>query len=217
MRGKEEAHDYRYFPDPDLIPLEVSPEWIEAVRTDLPELPEAKRRRFSSEYGLPEQDAQVLTSSKALAAYFEDCVRLHPQPKTVANWIMVELIRELKRQELDIEQCPVSAVHLALLLDLIQEGMISGKIAKAVFEEMCETGKAPKTIIQEKGLIQVTDQTQIQAVIDEVLQGNGAKISDYKNGKTKLFGYFVGEVMKKTQGKANPKMVNEILKKKLDS
>ncbi|MBA4394110.1 MAG: Asp-tRNA(Asn)/Glu-tRNA(Gln) amidotransferase GatCAB subunit B, partial [Desulfobacca sp.] len=216
MRGKEEAHDYRYFPDPDLIPLEVNQEWIESVRQNLPELPEAKRRRFITQYGLPEHDAQVLTSSKSLAGYFEDCVRRHPQPKTVSNWIMVEMIRGLKRQEQDIEHCPVSAEDLAVLLDLIQEGVISGKIAKAVFEEMFETGKPPKNIIQEKGLIQVTDSAQIQGVIEEVLKANPEKIADYKNGKTKLFGYFVGEVMKKTQGKANPKIVNEILKKQLD-
>jgi aspartyl-tRNA(Asn)/glutamyl-tRNA(Gln) amidotransferase subunit B len=217
MRGKEEAHDYRYFPDPDLIPIEVSPEWVEAVREVLPELPEAKRHRFMGDYGLPEQDAQVLTSSKALAEYFEHCVRLHAHPKTVANWIMVELIRELRRVGLEIEQCPVSTENLAALLDLMQAGMISGKIAKAVFEEMFETGKTPKTIIEEKGLVQMTDSTQIESVIEEILQANAEKTADYKNGKTKLFGYFVGEVMKKTQGKANPKMVNEILKKKLEN
>jgi len=216
MRGKEEAHDYRYFPDPDLIPVEINQEWIETVRQSLPELPESKRRRFISLYGLPEYDAQVLTSSKTMANYFEECVRLHPQPKTVSNWIMVELTRELKREERDIEQCPVSAENLAALLDLVQEGVISGKIAKAVFEEMFETGKAPKTIVQEGGLIQMTDAAQIQVVVEEVLKNNPDKMAAYKEGKIKLFGYFVGEVMKKTQGKANPKLVNEILKKQLD-
>ncbi len=215
MRGKEEAHDYRYFPDPDLVPLEVNQEWIEAVRQNLPELPETRRRRFIGQYGLPEHDAQVLTSSKALAGYFEDCVRLHPQPKTVSNWIMVELIRELKREEQDIEQSPVSPENLAALLDLIREGVISGKIAKAVFEEMFATGRSPKTIVHDRGLIQVTDGGQIQAVIEEVLKANPDRLADYKNGKTKLFGYFVGEVMKKTQGKANPKIVNEILKEQI--
>jgi aspartyl-tRNA(Asn)/glutamyl-tRNA(Gln) amidotransferase subunit B len=216
MRGKEEAHDYRYFPDPDLIPVEISEEWIESVRKTLPELPETKRQRLISQYELPEYDAQILTSSKALANYFEECVRLHPQPKTVSNWIMVELVRELKRAEKEIEQCPVSPQDLAALLDLIQEGVISGRIAKTVFEEMFETGKSPKTIVQEKGLVQVTDTAQIKVVIEEVLQNNPDKIAAYKEGKTKLFGFFVGEVMKKTQGKANPKVVNEILKKKLD-
>lgn len=215
MRGKEEAHDYRYFPDPDLIPLEISGDWIETVRNGLPELPEAKRRRFVSQFGLPEYDAQVLTSSKGLAHFFEECLRLHPQPKTLSNWIMVELIRELKRAEKDIEQCPVSAGNLAALLDLIQEGVISGKIAKTVFEEMFETGKSPKAIVEDRGLVQMTDSSQILAVIEEVLKANPDKIAEYKNGKTKLLGFFVGEIMKKTQGKANPKMVNEILKDKI--
>ena len=217
MRGKEEAHDYRYFPDPDLIPLEISPDWIDTVRQGLPELPEAKRSRFISRYGLPEYDAQILTSSKSLAAYFEKCLDYHPQPKAVSNWIMVELLKELKRNEREIDQSPVSAFDLASLLDLIQEGLISGKIAKTVFEEMVATGKAPRVIVEEKGLVQMTDSGQIQTVVDEVLQANPEKIADYKAGKTKLFGFFVGEVMKKYKGKANPKIVNELLKQKLDS
>jgi aspartyl-tRNA(Asn)/glutamyl-tRNA(Gln) amidotransferase subunit B len=216
MRGKEEAHDYRYFPDPDLIPLEISPDWIDTVRQGLPELPEAKRSRFISQYGLPEYDARILTSSKSLAAYFEKCLNYHPQPKAVSNWIMVELLKELKRNEREIDQSPVSAFDLASLLDLIQEGLISGKIAKTVFEEMVATGKAPRVIVEEKGLVQVTDSGQIQTVVDEVLQANPEKIADYKAGKTKLFGFFVGEVMKKYKGKANPKIVNELLKQKLD-
>jgi aspartyl-tRNA(Asn)/glutamyl-tRNA(Gln) amidotransferase subunit B len=215
MRGKEEAHDYRYFPDPDLIPLEVSESWIESVRQSLPELPEAKRRRFMADYGLPEHDAQILTSSKALAQYFEECLRYHTQAKTVSNWIMVEMIRELKRSEKEIEQCPVSPAELAALLDLLQQGLISGKIAKTVFEEMFETGRTAKAIIDKKGLIQMTDTSQIKAVIEEVLRANPEKITEYKNGKTKLLGFFVGEIMKKTQGKANPKIVNEILKENL--
>jgi aspartyl-tRNA(Asn)/glutamyl-tRNA(Gln) amidotransferase subunit B len=216
MRGKEEAHDYRYFPDPDLVPLEIAREWIDEVRQTLPELPEAKRDRFMTRYGLTEHDAQVLTSSKVLAHYFEDCIRLHPHPKTVANWIMVELIRELKRAELEIERCPLPAENLAGLLDLIQEGSISGKMGKAVFEEMFETGKASGTIVQERGLVQMTDSGQIAGVVEEILHNNPDKIAAYRGGKIKLFGFFVGEVMKKTQGKANPRMVNEILKKKLD-
>ena len=216
QRSKEESHDYRYFPDPDLIPLEINQEWIASVRESLPELPEIRRQRFISQYELPEYDAQLLTSSKALANYFEECVRIHPQPKTVSNWIMVELIRELKRAEKEIEQCPVSAQDLAALLDLIREGAISGKMAKAVFEEMFETGKPPKTIVRDRGLVQMTDAAQIQVVIEEVLKNNPDKIAGYQEGKTKLFGYFVGEVMKKTQGKANPKIVNEILRQKLD-
>jgi aspartyl-tRNA(Asn)/glutamyl-tRNA(Gln) amidotransferase subunit B len=196
--------------------VEISEEWIKSVRENLPELPEIKRQRFIGQYGLPEYDAQVLTASKALANYFEDCVRLHPHPKTVSNWIMVELVRELKREERDIERCPVSAENLAGLLDLIREGTISGKMGKSVFEEMFETGQSPRTIVRDKGLIQMTDRAQIQGVIEEVLRKSPDKVAAYKEGKTKLLGYFVGEVMKKTQGKANPKMVNEILKKMLE-
>jgi aspartyl-tRNA(Asn)/glutamyl-tRNA(Gln) amidotransferase subunit B len=216
MRGKEEAHDYRYFPDPDLVPIEISEDWIGSVRENLPELPEAKRQRFMGLYGLSEYDAQVLTASKALANYFEECVRLHPQPKTVSNWIMVELVRELRRKELEIEQCPVSPADLASLLELIQEGVISGKMAKSVFEEMFESGRSPKIIVREKNLVQMTNTDQIRGIVEDVLRNNPDKIASYKEGKTKLFGFFVGEVMKKTQGKANPKIVNEILKKKLE-
>jgi aspartyl-tRNA(Asn)/glutamyl-tRNA(Gln) amidotransferase subunit B len=217
MRGKEEAHDYRYFPDPDLVPVEISEEWIARVREDLPELPEAKRQRFISRYGLPEYDARILTSSKTLANYFEACVRLFDQPKTVSNWIMVELVRELRKAETEIEQCPVSAEDLTALLKLMREDVISGKIAKAVFEEMFKTGKPPKTIIEEKGLVQMTDRAQISTVVEEVLGNNPDKITAYREGKSKLFGYFVGEVMKRTQGKANPQLVNDLLRGKLNA
>jgi aspartyl-tRNA(Asn)/glutamyl-tRNA(Gln) amidotransferase subunit B len=216
MRGKEESHDYRYFPDPDLIPLEIGPDWIEKVRRELPELPDAKRRRFLSQYGLPEYDARILTSSRSLASYFEECVRLHPQPKTVSNWIMVDLLRELKRDNREIEACPIPAPHLAALLDLIERDVISGKIAKTVFEVMYASGRAPQAIVEEKGLVQVTDSGQIEAAVEEVLEANAEKVADYREGKTKLFGFFVGEVMKRTKGKANPRIVNELLKEKLD-
>jgi aspartyl-tRNA(Asn)/glutamyl-tRNA(Gln) amidotransferase subunit B len=215
MRGKEESHDYRYFPDPDLIPLEVSDGWIESVRRELPELPEAKRQRFVRQYELPEYDARILTSSKSLASYFEEIVRLHPSPKTVSNWIMVELLRELKRDNREIEDCLIPAPHLAALLNLMEKGVISGKIAKTVFEDMYRTGKTPQAIVEEKGLTQVTDAGQIEAAVEEVLQTQLEKVADYKAGKTKLFGFFVGEVMKRTKGKANPKLVNELLKQKL--
>jgi aspartyl-tRNA(Asn)/glutamyl-tRNA(Gln) amidotransferase subunit B len=217
MRGKEEAHDYRYFPDPDLVPVEISPEWIETIRKSLPELPEAQRRRFSEEYGLPEYDSEVLTSSKALAAFFEQCVRLHPQPKTVSNWIMVELMRELKREEKEIEHCPIRPSQLAALLDLIQGGVISGKLAKTVFEEMFQTGQDPKAIVEAKGIVQMTDPDLILPVVDEVLGASPVQVAEYRAGKNKVFGYFVGEVMKRTRGQANPKLVNELLKKKLEA
>ncbi|MBI5582349.1 MAG: Asp-tRNA(Asn)/Glu-tRNA(Gln) amidotransferase subunit GatB [Deltaproteobacteria bacterium] len=217
MRGKEEAHDYRYFPDPDLVPIVVAAEWIEEIRRNLPELPEARRKRFGSQYGLAENDAEALTSAKDLADYFEATARRHPQPKIVANWIMVELMRELKRDEREIEACPVPPGQLAALLDLIQSGVISGKIAKAVFEEMYRTGEDPQTIIDRRGLVQVTDSGAIGAVIEEVLSAYPDQVAAYRGGKVKVFGFFVGEVMKRTRGQANPKMVNELLKQKLGS
>ncbi len=215
MRGKEEAHDYRYFPDPDLVPIEISKEWIEEIGRNLPELPEAKRQRFIRQYSLPEEDARILTASKALAQYFEECVQRFPQPRTVGNWIRVELIRELNRSEKEIEHCPISPENLADLLGLIQEEVISGKMAKTVFEAMFATGKSPRTLIEEKGLVQMTDGSQIEQQVEEVLGLYPDKVKAYQEGKTKLFGFFVGEVMKKTQGKANPRLVNEILKKRL--
>jgi aspartyl-tRNA(Asn)/glutamyl-tRNA(Gln) amidotransferase subunit B len=215
MRGKEEAHDYRYFPDPDLAPIAIDPEWIESIRSTLPELPDAKRERFSRDYGLPAYDAEVLTGSKALANYFESVMKAFPQPKVVSNWIMSELLRELKRDDREIEACPVPPENLVQLLQLIDTGVVSGKIAKAVFEEMYSTGKPAKTIVQEKGLVQVKDEGAIEAVIDEVLAENTAEVEQFRAGKEKLFAFFVGQVMKKTKGKANPKLVNEMLRNKL--
>jgi aspartyl-tRNA(Asn)/glutamyl-tRNA(Gln) amidotransferase subunit B len=215
MRGKEEAHDYRYFPDPDLVPIEVSEAWIARVRESLPEMPEAKRQRFLAQYGLPEHDARFLTSSRVLADYFETCVRLHPQPKTVSNWIMVELVRELRRAEKEIDESPVSAEDLAALLNLIRDGRISGKMGKAVFAEMFETGKSAKMIVEEKGLVQETDSRRIEQTVEEVLAEHPDKVQAYRGGKTKLLGFFVGEVMKKTAGRANPQLVNDMLKEKL--
>ncbi len=215
MRGKEEAHDYRYFPDPDLVPVVVDDEWIEKVWLELPELPDAKKARFMSEYGLPEQDAVVLTGNKELAAYFEACVARFPQPKKVSNWIMAELLRELNRDDREIDQCPVTPEALADLLIMMEEDVISGKIAKTVFEEMYGTGKAPETIVAEKGLKQVTDEGEIGEVIDGIMAAHPNQVDEYRAGKEKLLGFFVGQVMKQTQGKANPKLVNEVLREKL--
>lgn len=216
MRGKEEAHDYRYFPDPDLVPVVVDEEWIEKVRSELPELPDAKKARFMKDYGLPEQDAVVLTGSKELAIYYEACVGRFPQPKKVSNWIMVELLRELNKDDREIDQCPVTPRDLAHLLKLKDDGIISGKIAKIVFEEMYATGKTPEMIVEEKGLKQVTDESAIAEVIDTVLAAHPSQVKDYRRGKEKLLGFFVGQVMKQTRGKANPELVNEILKEKLE-
>jgi aspartyl-tRNA(Asn)/glutamyl-tRNA(Gln) amidotransferase subunit B len=215
MRGKEEAHDYRYFPDPDLVPVLIDEQWIEKVRSELPELPEAKKARFMKDYGLSEQDAVVLIGSKELATYYEACVALFPQPKMVSNWITSELLRELKKDQREIDQCPVKPQDLTNLLKLVDDGIISGKIAKNVFEEMYATQKSPKRIIEEKGLEQVTDEGEIRAVIDTVVAAHPSQVKDYRKGKEKLLGFFVGQVMKQTRGKANPKIVNEILREKL--
>ena len=215
MRGKEEAHDYRYFPDPDLVPLRVDPEWVASIRRSLPELPEAKKERFMGDYGLPEYDAEVLTSSKPLAHYFEICLQTYDKPKIVSNWIMVELLRELNQDEREIEECPVPPANLVKLLRLIDDGTISGKIAKSVFEEMYRTGGDPETIVKEKGLVQLTDASAIEKAIRQVLSAHPKEVADYQKGKEKIFGFFVGQVMKVTQGKANPQLVNELLKKEL--
>ena len=215
MRGKEEAHDYRYFPDPDLVPLVVDAQWVEKIRASLPELPDQKKDRFIRDYEIPEYDAEILTSSKALANYYEECLNAYNQPKIVSNWIMSELLRELKQDEREIEECPVPAVNLAEMLKLIDQGVISGRMAKSVFEEMYKTGKPAPEIVKEKGLVQVTDTSEIEKAVDQVLAANPKELEAYRKGKEKLFGFFVGQVMKATQGKANPQMVNELLKKKM--
>ncbi|HYA02951.1 MAG TPA: Asp-tRNA(Asn)/Glu-tRNA(Gln) amidotransferase GatCAB subunit B, partial [Syntrophobacteria bacterium] len=189
--------------------------WIEKVRRELPELPEARKARFTREYDLPAYDAGVLTTSKDLAAYFEACVARYPHPKKVSNWIMVELLRELNQDDREIEQCPVSPGSLADLLCLIDQGVISGKIAKGVFEEMYATGKPPGVLVEEKGLRQMSDEGKIRRVIDEVIGAHVKEADEYRAGKEKLFGFFVGQVMKRTQGKANPKLVNEMLRERL--
>jgi len=215
MRGKEEAHDYRYFPDPDLVPVSVDESWIEQIRESLPELPSEKRERFVKQYSIPDYDAAIITSTKPLAMYYEEVVRLFPEPKTVSNWIMGDLLRELKRDEREIDQCPVTPLHLAEMLSMIKDGTISGKIAKDVFEEMVRTGEKPSKIVQEKGWIQILDKGEIERAIETAIQGNPKLVDDYRKGKEKLFGFFVGEVMKETKGKANPKLLNELLKEKL--
>jgi aspartyl-tRNA(Asn)/glutamyl-tRNA(Gln) amidotransferase subunit B len=215
MRGKEEAHDYRYFPDPDLVPLNVDEHWIGQIRETLPELPSEKRERFLKQYGIPEYDAAIITSTKPLSMYYEEVVRLFPEPKTVSNWIMGDLLRELKRDEREIHQCPVTPSHLADMLSMIKDGTISGKIAKDVFEEMYRTGEKPSRIVREKGWLQILDKGEIERAIEKAMQANPKLVDDYRKGKEKLFGFFVGEVMKETKGKANPKLLNELLKEKL--
>ena len=216
MRGKEEAHDYRYFPDPDLVPVIISPEWIEKVRATLPELPEAKRARFQTELGLSEYDAEVLSASREIAHFFEATVAQFSQPKAVANWVMGEVTRALNEDGRTISDSPVTPALLADLLKLIDNGTISGKIAKTVFDEMYKTGKEPAVIVREKGLVQVSDTGAIEAIIDEVLAKEAGQVAEFRSGKDKLFGFFVGQVMRASKGKANPALVNELLLKKLN-
>ena len=215
MRSKEEAHDYRYFPEPDLVPVVVSKETVENIGRTIPELPDAKRARFAGEYGLPEYDADMLTQSRALADYYESTVKLSGQPKVVANWMMGELMRLLNADSREIEACPLTPGRLAGMVKMIDSGVISTKIAKTVFEEMYQTGKDAETVVREKGLVQVSDTGAIEQIIAEVIKASPAQHADYKAGKDKLFGFFVGQVMKASKGKANPELVNQLLKKKL--
>jgi aspartyl-tRNA(Asn)/glutamyl-tRNA(Gln) amidotransferase subunit B len=215
MRGKEEAHDYRYFPDPDLVPLRIDEAWIEEIRSSLPELPDEKKERFVRDYGIPEYDAEILTSTKVMASYYEESVRRFPEPKTVSNWMMGDLLRELKRDEKDIEQSLLTPSHLAEMLSMIKEGTISGKIAKDVFEEMYRTGERPSKIVKDKGWVQILDEAEIIKAIEKVIKANPRQVEDYQKGKEKIFGFFVGEVMREMKGKGNPKLVNELLKKQL--
>lgn len=215
MRGKEEAHDYRYFPDPDLLPLVIDDSWIDELTKKLPELPDEKKERFISEYGLPEYDAGVLTSAVELAGYFEACVKEFNSPKQVSNWVMGALMGLLNTKGKTIEESPVSSSNLARLLKLIDQNVISGKIAKTVFEEMAETGKSPEEIIREKDLVQVTDVSAIEKMITKLIESCPKEVADYKAGKTKVLSFFIGRIMKETKGKANPEIVNRILKEKL--
>ncbi len=216
MRSKEYAHDYRYFPEPDLVPLEIERAWVDAIRAALPELPRQRRERFVSQYGLPPYDAGVLTQSRALAEYYEAAVRAFPQPKIVSNWIMSELLRELPGDdERAIERAPVPPANLAGLLTLIADGTISGKIAKDVFQKMVGSGEDARTIVAREGLTQVADEGALAAVIDQVLAQNPKAVEDYKGGKTAAKEALVGQVMKATRGKANPAIVNRLLEEKL--
>ncbi|MBM4126916.1 MAG: Asp-tRNA(Asn)/Glu-tRNA(Gln) amidotransferase subunit GatB [Nitrospira sp.] len=215
MRSKEEAHDYRYFPDPDLVPLRLEKEWVEGFRTGLPELPAARLSRFINEYGLPDYDAGVLTWSKTLADYYERCVKLFNQPKTVSNWVMGELARELNNSGLDASVSPVSPERLVSLLQLVEKGTISLKVAREIFPEMYSSGKSPDQIVQEKGLTQVSDEGALEKIIADVLVKNPAQVVQFKEGKQQVLGFLVGQVMKASAGKANPGKVNELLKRKL--
>ncbi len=215
MRGKEEAHDYRYLPDPDLPPLVVDDQWIERVRAGLPELPAAKRARFVEQYGLGDYDAGVLTASKALAEYYEAVVAAGAAPKAAANWVMSDLLGALRAAGLELGASPVPPAGLAELIKLIKDGTISGKIAKEVFAEMMASGKAAAAVVEEKGLTQVSDEGELEAILQGIFQANPAEVEAFKGGKKKLMGFFVGQVMKATKGQANPKLVNQLVNKML--
>lgn len=215
MRSKEEAHDYRYFPEPDLPPLVIDREWVKRIYASLPELPSERKTRYVREYGLSDYDAKVLTSSKDLADYYEECLKHFNDPKTVANWVMGDLSRLLNARNLDITECPVKPGQLGSMLELLNKGTISGKIAKQVFEEMFETGKDAEAIVKEKGLIQISDESELIKIVEKVLTDNPGPVEDYRSGKKKALGFLVGQVMKATRGKANPQLVNKLLKERL--
>jgi len=216
MRSKEEAHDYRYFPEPDLVPVVVSEEWVEKIRKTIPELPEQRRDRFIRQYGLPKYDAEVLTSSKELANYYEECVKFTNDFKSASNWIMVEVLKILNERQIDITEFKVEPRFLAQLINLVNEGKINQATAKKVLEQISHTGEEPISVIERQGLMQISDEDFITEAVLKVLEQNKENVERYLAGKDKLFGYFVGEVMKLTKGKANPKLVNEILKRKLE-
>lgn len=215
MRSKEEAHDYRYFPDPDLVPVVVDDAWVAEIRLQMPELPQARRERFVKDYAIPAYDAGVLTAEKALAEYYEEVVKLCGKPKTASNWVMGDIMKFLNEDKRTIRECTITARSLADMIKLIEEGTISGKMAKDVIADMYATGKAPQEIIAEKGLVQITDENELAGAIAAIMAANPKQLADYRGGKEKLFGFFVGQVMKATQGKANPQLVNDLLKKML--
>ncbi|SHJ09054.1 Asp-tRNA(Asn)/Glu-tRNA(Gln) amidotransferase subunit GatB [Propionispora hippei] len=215
MRSKEQAHDYRYFPEPDLVPIIVDPAKVEEIRQSLPELPDARQKRLINDYGLSSYDASVITASKAMADYFDETVACQADAKSVANWLMGEVSKHLNTAGLDIEACPVTPVKLAGMIALIDKGTISGKIAKTVFEDMWSSGKDADTVVKEKGLVQISDAGAIVAIVDSVIAANPQSVADFKAGKEKAIGFLVGQIMKQTKGRANPEMVNKLLRERL--
>ncbi len=216
MRTKEEAHDYRYFPEPDLLPLVLDRDWVQKIRNEIPELPDKKKKRFIEQYGIPEYDADILIAELPLADYFESVARISGNGKASSNWIMGDILRELKNDKQSIDACPLPPEKLAAMIMMIDSGEISGKMAKEVFEEIYRSGKDPGEIVKEKGFKQITDREEIVRVAEEVMKENPRPLAQYRKGKKATFGFFVGQVMKKTDGRANPDLVNEILREKLD-
>ncbi len=215
MRSKEEAHDYRYFPDPDLLPVIVDNEWKQEIENNLPEMLDIKLQRFITNYSLPQYDAQILTQTKQLANYFEEALSVSNESKMTSNWITGEVMAVINDKKIDISDFPISPVNLGKLINLINDATISGKIAKEVFAEMLENDLDPEEIVKSKNLVQISDTAEIENIIDKVISENLTQVEEFKSGKEKVFGFFVGQVMKESKGKANPKIVNEILRKKL--
>ncbi len=215
LRSKENAHDYRYFPEPDLLPIVLSEDYIQNIKSNMPELPEEKRKRYIEKLALSEYDARVLTASCELSTFFEDVLKYYDEAKTAANWVLVELMALVNQAEIELDEIKVTPEALAGLLNLIKAGQLSGKMAKGVLEEMFSTGRDAQTIVKEKGLSQISDTAELEKIIDEVLSNNPASVADYQGGKDKALGFLVGQVMRQTKGAANPKSVNEILLHKL--
>ena len=217
MRGKEEANDYRYFPEPDLVPLEINESWENEIKEELPELPAVRKKRFIEDYDLPEYDADVLTNSRELADLFEECVSEYEDAKEVSNWIMGEFLRLVNEEKMEVEETKITGQLLGKMLNMMDEDVISSKIAKTVFEEMFYTGKDPEDIVEEKGLKQISDEDKLEELVEEIIEDNPDVIEDIRNGKDKAIGYLVGQVMKETKGKANPQMVNKMFREKINN
>lgn len=215
MRGKEEAHDYRYFPDPDLVRLNISNEWKESIRATIPELPDARKVRYTADYSLPSYDAEVITSSKKLADFFEESLRYTKDAKAVSNWIMGDLLGYLNANNLEISDVKITGQGLGEMIGLIDKGVISSKIAKTVFKSMIESGKLPQQIVEEQGLVQISDEGAIQSIVNQIVEANPQSVEDFKAGKEKAIGFLVGQIMKETKGKANPALVNKLLLERL--
>jgi aspartyl-tRNA(Asn)/glutamyl-tRNA(Gln) amidotransferase subunit B len=215
MRSKENAHDYRYFPEPDLVPLKIGDEWIAKARAGMPELPGSRRDRFINEYGLREYDAQVLTAERPTSDYFEQVVKASGDARAAANWVMGDLAALLKDAEKEISESPISAENLGRLIKMIGEGKISGKIAKELLPKMAEKGESPDVLVEREGLAQISDTGALEKIIDEVIAGNPKQLEQYRGGKTTVIGFFVGQVMKASRGQADPAVVNKLLAEKL--
>ncbi len=216
MRGKEEAHDYRYFPDPDLMPVIVSDEWREEIAKGMPELPEVRKERLVTKFNLPKYDAEILTQAKSIADYYEKVITVTDDYKTASNWIMTDVLKVINEEKIDIKDFAIKPENLGELINLIKEGTISGKIAKEVFPVMLTENKKPSEIVKEKNLVQITDTSEIEKIVEKILANNPNQVKQFQNGEEKVFGFFVGQVMKETKGKANPKVVNELLREKLN-